>query len=69
MKWDELLLCAVLVMLIASTYMGYCIQRALYHYKEVGRHVITGLGDFGIALHKLDERVRELENERGKKLH
>ena len=66
MRFDEVLLCAVLVMLIASTYMSFSIQRALYHNREAFLHVIKGLGDFGVALHRLDQRVQELENEKDK---
>lgn len=62
MNFDEALLCAVLVMLIASTYIGFSIQRALYHYKQVSRTLIEEFGTFGVALHKLDQRVQELED-------
>jgi hypothetical protein len=62
MRFDEVLLCAVLVMLIASMYMGFCVQRSLYHNREAFRTFIKEIGVFGVALHKLDQRVAELEN-------
>jgi len=53
MSFDELLLGAVLVMLIASTYMGWCVQRALYH----SRHAMIALRDEYVRMY----RLRELE--------
>jgi hypothetical protein len=61
MSFDELLLGAVLVMLIASTYMGWCVQRALYH----SRHAMIALRDEYMRMSQLsfelNERVGLLE--------
>ena len=68
MRFDEILVIAVIVMLIASTYMGYCVQRTLYHSKmalevlaeENSKMTLAAL-DLGQEVARLKHRVAELD--------
>jgi hypothetical protein len=61
MMFDEILIVAVFVMLIASTYMGYCVQRSLYHSRKAFEGFAREVSAFRLALIHLDERVERLE--------
>ena len=54
MRFDEVLLCAVLVMLTASIYMGWCVQRSLYHSRKAFEVLIEEIS-------AIKRRVAELE--------
>jgi hypothetical protein len=58
---DELLLAAVLVMLIASTYMGFAMQRSLYHSRKAFEALLIEIGTMGRATLNLDEEVVRLK--------
>jgi hypothetical protein len=62
MNWDELLLCTVLVMLIASTYTGFCVQRSLYHSKKTFEALIQEIGGLRLATLDLDQEVAQLKH-------
>ena len=61
MRFDEVLLCAVLVMLIASTYMGWCVQRSLYHSKKAFEAVVQEIGGMRLATLDIDQEVAQLK--------
>ena len=61
MNFDEVLLCAVLVMLIGSIYMGYCVQRSLYHSKKAFEAVVQEIGGMRLATLDLDQEVAQLK--------
>jgi cell division protein FtsB len=71
MKYDEILLSAVLVMLIASTWMGWSLRLAMHRSQQAVESLAKEIGTMGLATLKLDQRletleyrVKELENER-----
>ena len=71
MKFDEILLSAVLVMLIASTLMAWSLQSSLRHSRQALEALVKQIGAMGLATIDLDrkveslgQRVKELENER-----
>jgi hypothetical protein len=71
MNFDEILLSAVLVMLIASTWMAWSMQSSLRRARESFEALVRQIGTMGLAtialdrkVESLEERIRELENER-----
>jgi hypothetical protein len=62
MRTDEILLGAVLVMLIASTYMGFTVQRSLYHSRKALEALAQEIGKMGLATLVLDEEVEHLKH-------
>jgi hypothetical protein len=59
---DEILLGAVLVMLIASTYMGFAVQRSLYHSRKAFEALTKEITQITIANFHLDEEVERLKH-------
>jgi hypothetical protein len=59
---DVILLGAVLVMLIASTYMGFTVQRSLHHSKKAFEALIKEIGAMRLAALDLDEEVTRLKH-------
>jgi hypothetical protein len=59
---NEILLGAVLVMLIASTYMGFAMQRSLYHSKKSFEALIKEIGKMGLATLDLEQEVERLKH-------
>jgi hypothetical protein len=55
MRTDEILLCAVLVMLIGSTYMGFAVKRSLYRLRK------TSTLNLDEEVERLKYRVAALE--------
>ena len=68
MNFDEILLTAVLVMLIASTWMAWGMQSSLRRSREAFEALVKQIGTMGLAtialdrkVESLEERIRELE--------
>jgi hypothetical protein len=59
---NQILLGAVLVMLIASTYMGFAVQRSLYHSRKTFEALTKEIGKMGLATLDLDEEVERLKH-------
>jgi hypothetical protein len=66
--FDEILLSAVLIMLIASTWMGWSLRLAMHRSRQSLEALVKQIGALGLAtlnvdrrLEKLEERVQELE--------
>jgi hypothetical protein len=71
MIFDEILLIAVLVMLIASTWMAWSLRLAMHRSRQSLDSLVKQIGAMGLATLQLDRRletleyrVKELENER-----
>ena len=69
MSFDEILLSAVLVMLIASTFMAWSLQQSLRQSRQAFESLVKEIGAMGLAMLNLDyrlewleRRVKELEN-------
>ena len=61
MIWSEMLLLCVLVMLIASIYMGFCINRALFHSRMAMRSLRIEYAVMKELCVKFDQRMDALE--------
>ena len=66
MRTDEILLGAVLVMLIASTYMGFAVKRSLYDnqksFEALTEALTKEIGAMELAIINLDEEVTRLSH-------
>jgi hypothetical protein len=61
MNYDEILLSAVLVMLIGSTYMGFAVQRSLYHSRKTFEALTEEITKMAITNFALDDEVTALK--------
>lgn len=61
MNFDEILLSAVLVMLIASTFMAWSLHSSLRHSRQAFEALVEQLGTMGMAAIALDRRLETLE--------
>jgi hypothetical protein len=61
MNGDEILLGAVLVMLIGSTYMGFTVKRSLYHSRKAFEALTKEIGKMGLATLDLEAEVARLK--------
>lgn len=61
MLLDEVLLCGLLIALIASTYMGWNIRRALYHFRRAAEVSTEHVIKLENEVASLRQRVMELE--------
>ncbi len=58
---DEILLGAILVMMIASTYMAYCLNRSLRHSRKAFEALIRDFASLDLELTKMNNRLDRLE--------
>lgn len=61
MRFDEILILAVLVMLIGSMWMGFMLQRSLHHSREAFEALTREIGGMVRKVERLEERLAELE--------
>ena len=61
MSFDEILLSAVLVMLIASTFMAWSLQQSLRQSRQAFESLVKEIGAMGLAMLNLDYRLEWLE--------
>jgi CHASE1-domain containing sensor protein len=61
MTFDEVLIAAVLVMLIASTYMGFAVRQSLYHSRKAFEALIEEVVNLDEQVERLEHRVADLE--------
>jgi hypothetical protein len=73
MTFDEILLIAVLVMSIASTWMAWGVQSSLRRSREALEALVEQLGAMGLAsldhdqrIERLEHRIKELEKVKGR---
>ena len=62
MNFDEVLLSAVLVMLIASTWMGWSLRLAMRRSQQALESFAKEIGTMGLAALQLDRRLETLEH-------
>jgi len=62
MRTDEILIVAVGVMLIGSIYMGFTVQRSLYHTRKAFEALTKELVHVDLELTRLQNRLTALEH-------
>jgi isopentenyl diphosphate isomerase/L-lactate dehydrogenase-like FMN-dependent dehydrogenase len=62
MIFDEILLIAVLVMLIASTSMAWSMQLSMRRSREALEALVKQIGEVGLANLNHDQRIERLEH-------